>query len=128
MKPIGAPRLFPPQISGLALAELEALRDTSLVSPSEAIDDLEAASARFEGAPGGADRLRLPPPPVRAVGGVQLRRGALRVLEGFRAQRTCAVSAPAQSIEREARLQIALGAIVSLQGTILSKIARGSRA
>lgn len=109
---------------GLALAELEALREVDFVAGAELIS-AEAPALRSAG---GADHLRLPPPPVRASEGYALFAAMGRTVERFEAHRAAPSAAGPDALIAEARMMALVRGLHGLEQEIRTQIARNQKA
>lgn len=106
-------------------AELQALREIDVVALPEL---LELAPTSLEAKPAAADRLRLPPPPVRAHEGQALFTSMGRAVECFDRTQKQPVSSPEAAVLAEAKMIGLIRGIHGLEQEIRQEIARRRRA
>lgn len=106
-----------------AIAELLALRDVEVVDVAPLGGVERAARARPS-----AELLRLPPPPVRSLGGQALFGELGRAVERFDATARQPVRAPREAVTAEARMIALVRGIHGLEAEIRGEISRRARA
>jgi hypothetical protein len=113
---------------GLAIGEIEALRELDLVALPEALEIGAGGNLLSPAAFASGDHLRLPVPPVRARDGLALFSALGQALDRFAACSDQPTSASEHAVLAEARMMALLRGIHGLEQEIRDQLARRKKA